>query len=118
MITKPDAVRAAPLTRTDIARIYRHVYGVPRMDELAEQFAREVERATVEALAEQPASSAVERLRNLAEHLRHCRECGETDVSNCPEGEALWDASMPQPAAEIGATPPAAPNPEDTNGAA
>ncbi len=45
----------------------------------------------------------VERLRAMAEHLRHCRECGETDVANCPEGEALWDACMPQPAAELGA---------------
>lgn len=48
------------------------------------------------------AADEIERLRALAEHLRHCRECAETDVANCPEGEPLWDACMPQPAAEIG----------------
>lgn len=31
-----------------------------------------------------------ERWRELAEHLRHCRECGETDVSHCHEGASLW----------------------------
>jgi hypothetical protein len=49
------------------------------------------------------ADAELNALRTLAEHLRHCRECGETDVANCAEGEALWDACMPQPAAEVGA---------------
>lgn len=47
-------------------------------------------------------TQAMAAMHSLAEHLRHCRECGETDVANCHEGEALWDSVMPQPAAEIG----------------
>lgn len=31
-----------------------------------------------------------ERWRELADHLRHCRECGEMDVAHCHEGAALW----------------------------
>lgn len=31
-----------------------------------------------------------EKLREICHHLRHCRECGETDVMNCPEGRVLW----------------------------
>lgn len=27
---------------------------------------------------------------DIAEHIRYCRECGETDVLNCPEGKELW----------------------------
>ena len=34
--------------------------------------------------------SQVEKLREICHHLRHCRECGETDVMNCPEGRVLW----------------------------
>lgn len=30
----------------------------------------------------------------LAIHLRHCRECGETDVLHCAEGKPLWEAAM------------------------
>lgn len=41
---------AAPLSRTDIARLFRKVYGAPRMGGCEEEFAREVERATVLAL--------------------------------------------------------------------
>lgn len=51
-----DAV-PAPLTRTDIARVYREVYGSPRMGSTEEEFARRIERATAEALAaQQPAA--------------------------------------------------------------
>lgn len=47
---------------------------------------------------------ALEVVRDYAlEHMRHCRECSETDVANCPTGEPLWDAAMPTPAAEVGA---------------
>jgi hypothetical protein len=36
------------------------------------------------------------RLEALVHHLRHCRQCSETDVLQCPEGKALWiDAAMP-----------------------
>lgn len=31
-----------------------------------------------------------EKLREICHHLRHCRECGETDVMNCHEGRVLW----------------------------
>jgi hypothetical protein len=31
---------------------------------------------------------------SLAIHLRHCRECGEMDLSSCQEGSDLWDAVM------------------------
>ena len=47
------------------------------------------------------AADAIERLQALAEHLRHCRECGETDVAHCTAGEPMWDVVMPQPAAEV-----------------
>lgn len=33
----------------------------------------------------------------LAFHLRHCRECGETDVMNCDEGRPLWCACFTEP---------------------
>lgn len=36
----------------------------------------------------------IDRLRLLASHLRHCRECGETDVKDCDQGRRLWDAVM------------------------
>jgi hypothetical protein len=38
---------------------------------------------------------AIGGLRDLARHLRCCRECGETDVRNCHDGRALWNAAMP-----------------------
>jgi hypothetical protein len=34
------------------------------------------------------------KLESLAIHLRHCRECGEMDLSSCQEGSDLWDAVM------------------------
>lgn len=37
----------------------------------------------------------VERLRELAWHLRCCRTCGETDMIECGEGHTLWETSMP-----------------------
>jgi hypothetical protein len=38
----------------------------------------------------------IRKLEDLAEHLRFCRECGETDVMACHEGRKLWiGASMP-----------------------
>lgn len=43
---------------------------------------------------EREAADEIERLRELANHLRHCRECGETDVTNCAEGRELWEACM------------------------
>jgi len=33
-------------------------------------------------------------LRDLVRHLRHCRLCGEEDVTQCEEGNALWTAAM------------------------
>lgn len=33
-------------------------------------------------------------LRDLAHHLRHCRECGETDIANCVDGARIWEAAM------------------------
>lgn len=38
---------------------------------------------------------AREDLRDLAQHLRHCRECGETDVLNCGDGKPLWLKCFP-----------------------
>lgn len=34
-----------------------------------------------------------ERWQELAEHLRHCRDCGEEDVARCYNGAALWKAA-------------------------
>jgi hypothetical protein len=46
-------------------------------------------------------------LESLVHHLRHCRECGEMDVSCCSEGRPLWEKAMPQyglePAPTVGA---------------
>lgn len=33
------------------------------------------------------------RWQELAEHLRHCRDCGEEDVARCYSGAALWKAA-------------------------
>lgn len=44
----------APLTRTDIARCWREAYGGTRMDASAEDFARRVEFAAIEALGSPP----------------------------------------------------------------
>jgi hypothetical protein len=38
-------------------------------------------------------------LRELANHLRHCRECGETDVLNCTDGKPRWLKCFPDDAA-------------------
>lgn len=40
------------------------------------------------------ATAREEALRALAEHLRHCRECGETDISSCYEGWPMWVAAI------------------------
>lgn len=51
----------APLSRTDIARAYREVYGEGcRFDGLKEEFARRIERATVEAMPAYAAAVAQE----------------------------------------------------------
>lgn len=42
---------------------------------------------------------AREDLRDLAQHLRRCRECGEMDVSSCHEGWQLWLKCFPNDAA-------------------
>jgi hypothetical protein len=34
------------------------------------------------------------RWEEVAHHLRHCVECGETDVENCYDGKPLWDAAL------------------------
>jgi hypothetical protein len=48
-------------------------------------------------------AARVPHLEELVLHLRHCRECGETDLSNCFEGGQLWiDAAMQQPSAAEG----------------
>lgn len=35
------------------------------------------------------------RLEELANHLRHCRTCGELDVKECSTGSELWEVAMP-----------------------
>jgi hypothetical protein len=35
------------------------------------------------------------RLTDLCEHLRHCRECGDMDVSYCDGGTPLWNEAFP-----------------------
>lgn len=39
----------------------------------------------------------VEELDALAQHLRYCRECGETDVTQCSDGFPLWDRCFATP---------------------
>jgi hypothetical protein len=68
--TNTERALPAPLTRTDIARIYRRIFDTPRMESLCEEFAREIERAVVEALAS-PAPEA------QAQHYWIC--CGSRD---------------------------------------
>lgn len=42
----------------------------------------------------------IKALEEVAHHLRHCVECSETDVLNCPEGRELWEAAqLPVPTA-------------------
>lgn len=42
-------------------------------------------------------AAEIARLTVLAHHLRHCRECGENDVTECPAGLALWRAALEAP---------------------
>lgn len=52
---------------------------------------------TQEELIEIAAALGEERdkLRDLANHLRHCRRCGELDVRDCFDGWSLWTACFP-----------------------
>ncbi len=35
-----------------------------------------------------------DRLKQLAHHLRQCRDCGEMDVNHCHQGRQLWETAM------------------------
>ncbi len=44
-----------------------------------------------------PAPAVPDGWREVAEHLRHCRTCGETDIADCHEGAQLWNrAAAPE----------------------
>ena len=54
------------------------------------------EQATETALGGATGSAdLVDQLRDLAWHLRYCRECAEMDVEKCTEGWRLWLGCMP-----------------------
>ncbi len=57
-----SALVPAPLSRTDIARIWREVTGGTQMDQCSEEFARRIERAAVEASAAHELLEALIRL--------------------------------------------------------
>ena len=40
-------------------------------------------------------TATVERLTDLARHLRGCVTCGEHDVEYCTDGDDLWRAALP-----------------------
>jgi hypothetical protein len=77
-----SALVSAPLSRTEIARIWREVTGGTQMDQSAEEFARRIERAAVEASA---APELLESAKELAAHVREMCRC----------------LSIPEPAASL-----------------
>ena len=50
-----------------------------------------------------PTPGDIEKYRDLAHHLRHCVECGATDITECFEGLSLWMDCIGKPDPE--ATP-------------
>ena len=59
-----SALVPAPLSRTDIARIWRETTGGTQMDQCAEEFARRIERAAVEASAAPDLLEAMQMVRD------------------------------------------------------
>lgn len=77
----------APLTRTDIARLWREAYGGQRMDASAEDFARRVERAAIEASGHAGLLAALQNL--VAEYEPNIK----TFAENAPR-KAIWMAAL------------------------
>lgn len=60
---------SAPLTRTDIARLWRETTGGVQMSQTDEEFARRVERAAIEAVA---ADEVLDALKTIRTRLIEC----------------------------------------------
>ena len=49
---------------------------------------------TFAAKSDEQWAAEVAALKDLADHLRMCRECGDMDVLDCEVGAQLWRAAM------------------------
>jgi hypothetical protein len=66
-------------------------------DPLWDYAAKKLRDVTVSLSA---AERRVAALEELAHHLRHCRECGDTDVMECFEGRQMWMRTLGAQACE------------------
>lgn len=83
-----DSAVAAELPRVSHAEYDSH--------EVCKQFASRL-RERIAKLATPPAPSVPDAWREVAEHLRYCRDCAESDISKCFDGAELWNrAASPE----------------------
>lgn len=85
----------APLSRTDIARIWRETTGGTQMDQCAEEFARRIERAAVEATAAPEMLEALELL--FGTHAMHS-VCRHEDADVFGRVKGTWSAKAEEKA--------------------
>jgi DNA-directed RNA polymerase subunit RPC12/RpoP len=89
---EPDAHGAIVCRRCGfIAAFVKHEAPTSKMPTFVEQLRAGARYEHSDMTLMDDAADEIERLRKLANHLRHCMECGESDVQYCHDGKPLWD---------------------------